>query len=82
MTSIAYPFQINLESVLINLEHVKDSKSIIISETLGIVVAFSASKTYQSIEPINQTLLLTWLSMLGQTIINHVLGMLSIPTNQ
>ena len=58
-----------MQSVLVNLEHVKHPKSILICPTLGIVVAFIASDTYQSIKPINLTLVLSWLSVLDQTII-------------
>ena len=42
--------QNHLESIPINLKHVKDPKSIIIYPILGIIVAFSTLETYQSIK--------------------------------
>ena len=60
------------KSILINPKHIKHPKSIIIYPILGIVVAFSALETYQPINLINPSLVLSWLSMLGQTIIQVI----------
>lgn len=70
--------QINSKSVLINPKHIKNPKSIIIWQILGIVVAFSVLETYQPINLINLTLVLSQLSMLGQTIILVIWSLTSL----
>lgn len=65
------------KSVLIITKHIKNLKSIIIYPILGIFVAFSVLETYQPINLIDLTLVLSWLLVLDQTII-HVIQSLTL----